>query len=671
MKLRTNVGQIFLLHPKDENFSVLFEESFSKHGETIQLFMVMEISPGITGSPTKLYRKEYEKLSQIIVTTLKKTYVTAPKLDEDIFEKALAAINAALSRVIGKGKINWFGRMHVALAALWNNQLAISATGNALVYLVRKNDWTLLSENLTETAARPVKIFSNFSSGKLASGDRVILSTKQLFNYLSLDRLREFFGEQTLAETCQEAIAAVSEVKDTGFATFIFEVAASLSKPSEIADQPTKIISAEDMPTLPAPATSRQKFALTALIFLGRALWGILKFVWFVLARLIGGLNAALNHLFRKKTKRYLFATIALVILIFLGNLAFQTWKKNLRQNRETTQAVFTQISSKLDEAEAALIYNDLSRATSLVQDAEKLFTEINPQTDTEEKQTLQEKLAMLKNKIDKEIWVNDPAILTTFSTTLTELVHSPNGFLGFNRNSLALFFYDFRSGETKSVLENQNLSSLASVDYAGGSAGYVFFHKDGKLKRLDLFEGQILDFPGDQVILTNPNIKIQTLKIFGEGAGARFYLLDTTQKQIWRSRLTESGPAAAEAWLKSPRDTLDRALDIAVDGNIYVLFSDRLEKYFNGALQQFELSVVNPPLRNAAKVFTRAEYTNIYILDPQNNRVIVFDKQGRLVNQIRSEKFRDLTDMFVDEKNNLLQILAGAELLQVSLNLK
>ena len=106
----------------------------------------------------------------------------------------------------------------------------------------------------------------------------------------------------------------------------------------------------------------------------------------------------------------------------------------------------------------------------------------------------------------------------------------------------------------------------------------------------------------------------------------------------------------------------------MGVDGNIYVLFPDSADRYFNGTKENFSLSLVSPKLENATKMFVSAETTNIYILDPEHNRILVFDKNGKLLNQLISDKFRELSDISVDEAAGIIYAAAGAELLQVKL---
>src|SRR3989344_1000798 len=222
MKLKLNIGQVFLTHPKDQNFASVYEESFSRDGGSVDLFAVIEVASA-SSQTLKANKEDYEKLSRTIVAALKRTYISSPIVNEETFEKALANINSSLSRLGSKEKVTWFGRLNAALGAVIGKQLFLSVVGNGLVYLYRDGEPSLLSEGLTDEKPKPTKLFANYASGGLASGDRVVLSNRELLNFLSQQRLGNFLASETLEDACGEIIASLSDVKDTGFATYIFE----------------------------------------------------------------------------------------------------------------------------------------------------------------------------------------------------------------------------------------------------------------------------------------------------------------------------------------------------------------------------------------------------------------------------------------------------------------
>ncbi len=672
MKIKTKVGQIFLTHPRDENFTSLYEEAFSKHGDTVELFAILDVSD-LSLPQLKAKKKEYEKLIQIVVTAFKKAYIASPNITQETFEQALSSINSTISRILTKNKVSWYGKLNVAIGAIFRGQLAISITGSALVYMLRKGELTVLSEELTESGTAPVKLFSNYSVGKVHKNDRIIFSTKQIFNFLSLDRFREFLAEDTLEDSCKEIIAALQDVKTAGLATFI----------CEITNGEYESKNAELVPETAAPSSQKSKREIESnfvkiLQIAGNLIWSFSKFLLSIIFNFLRGIVGLIMALWRRdksalarrdrKYKKYVFVAIALVLFVLLYNIGNAIWQKSQTTKQEENQSVLGEIEEHLNQAEASLIYNDENRALDLVGQAEKLFQNLSKKQ-AESATSLGERLRTLKSKINKETIIDNPTVLAQFPNIPTELLRSPDGFLGFNRNTQSLAFYDFRTGETKAILQNQNTSNLILGDFLGGSEGYVFLAKNGKFSKLNLAESSLAEYSGESPTI-DPNLaKIQAISILGEGIGARIYLLDKTQNQIWRARGSESGFAnPAEAWLKASGMSFGDALDIAIDSNVYVLFPDHIEKYFNGQRQNFELSLASPELKKAVSIFAKPEANLLYVADPKNQRVLIYNKSGKRERQITSTKFRDLADIYVDEEAGIMYALAGSELLQISL---
>lgn len=656
-KLKTNVGQIFITHGRDENFASLYEEAFSKHGQTFQIFAVLEVENARLDFP-KENKQEYEKLVQNIVGAFKRTYISAPIINDELFEKSLAAINAALSRVASKSKVSWYGKLNAAIGIISGNELSLSTTGSGLVYLARGGEFTLLSEGLAEIPARGTKIFTNFSSGTLRSMDRIIFSTNQLFNYLSFERIKDFLVEEELNEACQEIIKSLTDVRSIGFSTFIVEV----FSPGKIQSIPA------EAGIVNAASGARMQRSGNSGTVARQIIFPALQFVGHLLLALAGLLRDVFLKLFRRRSKKYLFLAIALIALLFTANLVISSMRKSSQEREQQVTSVLSQVRGKLDEAEAAQIYGDDKRVASLIIDAEKLLSSLNSRNSSDERKAAEDRLNTIKGKINKETGVESPTVLTQFPNIPTDLIHSPNGFVGFNRDSGSLAFYDFRLGETKAILQDQNTSDLVLGAYVGAPLGYVFLDSSGVFRALDV-ENQRLTESTSTTTKASLNLTesdIAGVATLGEGVGARMYAADTKQNQVWRMRVSETDISLAEKWLKGTA-SLDGTRSIAVDGSIYVQFPDHVEKYFNGQKQAFELSAVIPAIENLVRIFTKADYQFIYILEPAKNRVLVYNKDGKLDKQITSPKFHDLSDIHVDEKSKIIYILAGNELLQVN----
>ena len=673
MPLKTKVGQIFLTHRKDENYTSLYEETLKKHGKIVELFAVIEIADGAK-TPSAGLAREYRKIEQDIVSAFKKVYVSTDLINEAAFERALATVNLALARLAGKSKVRWFGKTNVLLAAVYDSVLSLSATGNAQAYLNRGGETNQVTENQIEQKLNPVKIFSTFTSGKLAPGDRVILSTNQLFNYLSMQRIEGFLSVDRLKDLCEDIIEALQDIKNIGFATFIFEV---LDSGSARVQEP-----AEDAPVLsatPRPIAFEKIASQKTLYFIFQTLALGLKrlflLIWIIAKKLAGvfyrgGKNFSLSQSLQKpkplrKKAIQLAITGALAVLVIA--VAVAAWNKSATNNRAGIDAQIAAAEERLNEAEARLIFEDGDRAVELVREAEESILALEKKAgDDERLQRLVERLTGIKQKIDKKVAVENPTVLAEFPNIPSELLRSENGMLGFNKNSGSLAFYDFRTGQTQTLLSGQNTGNLILGEYVGGGQDYVFLNRDGQFKKLSVAEDSLANFQ-DESSLDLLERKIRSFAVFGAGNEARIYLLDSNKSEILRLGVQSGGIGPSEQWLADEANLRD-SLDFAVDGNIFVLFSNRLEKYFRGERADFELAEVLPELAEASKIYTSAEAEFIYILDPANERILAFNKSGRLINQYISDKFRDLTDIYPDENLGVAYVLAGAELLQIEL---
>ncbi|TSA44851.1 hypothetical protein D4R52_03565 [bacterium] len=661
MRLKTKIGQIFLTHPKDQNYTSIYTESFTKHGQNVELFVAIEIAHR-QEAIVRARRAEYDKLAQTLVTTFKKTYVGAVDLDQDFFEKSLASINLAISRLAQRGKIGWYGRLNVAMAAVVDNQMFLSATGNALAYLIRNGDFTLLSEGLSDQQTKTTKIFSNYSSGRLTAGDRVILTTNQLFNFLSLERMDEFLKDEPLKSACSDIIAALDEIKDTGFSTFIFEVAGENEPAQRTESVLNSAIFKEREPSDAAAAASGSAKA-------AQIAWHYLKTFLKYAGAGLSALAAYLIDAFRKRSKKPLLAIIGIIVLLLLANLGYSYYKKKAHPAAQTPAGTLDQVESDLTAAEAKLIYKDQNTAATLVSDAEGILAGIAVRKqDQARRDAINKRISDIKGKINNEVTVNNPNVLTQFPNIPTDIIRSPNGVLAFNKNSGSVAFYDFRVGTTKPLLKNQNTGSLLVSAYAGNPNGFVFLDRNGKIQSLDLTAETLKAVTADPIIANFDQARVKDMKILGAGANARAYILETGAGQIWRSKATATGFATAEKWLKADESSLTQSASMAVDGSIYILFSDRADKYFSGQKQAaFSLAKTIPPLSGAQKIYTTDTLQNIYVQDPENSRIIIFDKQGKVVKIVKSNKFRDLADIYVDEKNSIIYAASGNELLQVN----
>lgn len=141
-----------------------------------------------------------------------------------------------------------------------------------------------------------------------------------------------------------------------------------------------------------------------------------------------------------------------------------------------------------------------------------------------------------------------------------------------------------------------------------------------------------------------------------------RMYMLDARTRAVYRYEMTPEGFQLWSPW--SDEDTLDfsQATTFAIDGSIYITFSDHdIVRLVQGKRQPFSIDAIRPPLERVTAIATKEDSPFLYLLDPPQRRVVIIEKKnGGLVAQYTSPLFTDLRGVFPDETAKRVYLLNG-----------
>ncbi len=142
--------------------------------------------------------KEYSQDSAYIVnfltSVLKKEYYINPKRPvTESLDSALHKVNLALSELAKQGNVEWLGKLHASICVLEKNNAHFSVAGNAKIFLHRNQTLSEISEDLASDAIElhPLKTFVNVSSGRMEAGDRLLITSDDIFHILSINELKK------------------------------------------------------------------------------------------------------------------------------------------------------------------------------------------------------------------------------------------------------------------------------------------------------------------------------------------------------------------------------------------------------------------------------------------------------------------------------------------------
>ncbi len=151
---------------------------------------------------------------------------------------------------------------------------------------------------------------------------------------------------------------------------------------------------------------------------------------------------------------------------------------------------------------------------------------------------------------------------------------------------------------------------------------------------------------------------------------GGNLYLLDSQKSRIWKYVATETGFSELREYLNP--DTLpdlSAATSMAIDGSVFLgTTKGKILKFTQGKEDTFVPKGVDPAFGQTIAVYTNDETKNIYILDAQNKRVVILEKDGMYIAQYVWEDPLTVTQIAVSEEQKRIYLLSDGKLYTIGL---
>ncbi len=618
-----------------------------------------------------------ERICEAISASLKRSYRHA--VTEQSFENALAQINEELGKLATIGKTHWIGKLNALIATKRGTALSIATVGKITALLYRDDGFASITE--ATTAPAPLKTFDNFAVGRLRLNDLLIFSTTQLLNHISIDRIRQILEDGTLPEAAGMIIEILRENAgpEVACATILaLQVEPGMGRDEEIDMQPY-IATSEQVAAggtagigggilgmsarakgIPALVIKHaQGFASSVMSKLhNRPRPSIGRFVSSNKAA-VGVVNqqfkrAAQNlhpETFRRfsSTKKFFFISAAILLIAIIVSIGVTI---KYRSNKATTVVVkanIAELQKLADDSNSAFIYKDLDKARTGLSELQDKLKAYNGSSDSAV-ESVRKQAQELDDKLNKRT-----------GSTVTQI-----GTLGHSDNLISLPAY----------LATETNRTIISYNRASGSVQDNTLHSSEPIAKSAFFKGnQALIYNGNELLLWNfqnglmskgfnTNVPsrdhIAGFKIYP--TNSRAYLIDKSTKQIISFALTDKD--ITKPVISVNANELANASDLAIDGGIYVTTNGTILKYLSGAAVPFTPALPSK-LSDSAKIYTQADFKNIYVLDPGNKRIIILDKKGALVSNLNNSQFSTAKDFSIDEKSKTIYLLADGQLLK------
>ena len=671
-----------------------------------------------------------QKIKKAVVETLEKNATFDDAFDEDKFEKLLTRVNEALSRIVSGGEDSWIGNLNAVIGLVDRNQISLAQTGRISGYLFRKGKISTLADSSPSLEApHPLKTFSDITAGQFVVEDKVVIGNTELYNHLSLDRIRrateglsapEFILE--LSKTLKKskifsanvfAIEAVSralveefpltEIPDLiyldqpdesivkhlnkkygrKFRLALGSSGRNLSKAGsylaktskdgykkaqtswqEKYGPKTKNFIKKSAPIL-AKALQTTKNSVAPQI---NKLKQDKKFRQFkikthnythnpdsaigrVFSVIVDFILVLKNWAVRKESRKYLIL-ILIVILISVGY--FKIGSNNAGHNQVKTQQEIALAYDQAQEAYTKAKENlalgktkgstELESALALAQKAKN--SEANKIDATNLARQIQTDIDKL-NKVTRvysdsadSFSITGQNIHAALIGSTIYIINSDGKIYSANsgdKNAKLIASVGKNSGEPTAVVSSTSNNEL--IIYTSEKKAYSFDTKSTTAVEIAITDagGSWENTVGVAIFSTN------------------LYLLDSQSGNILKHSKTNGGYSAGTAYVNAKKDYVKDAVDIAIDGNIYVLEkSGAISKFSKGAKDpSFSLQAlpdVHTKIEQPVKIYTGDDTNYIYILDKRLNQIIKFDKSGQFVKEYALDGL-PIVDFSVNEK--------------------
>lgn len=357
-----------------------------------------------------------------------------------------------------------------------------------------------------------------------------------------------------------------------------------------------------------------------------------------------------------KRNKIILFA-VCVCLVVLIANVSYINLKNKRVAGETALNELKKTVEQKQNQIDANLLYSNENGAKKILDELTGLLEQI-PQDTREGKDYYEEIIGKYNQHLETirhVVKIDNASEIANFSN-LNSKAEASNIILSNNK----IFSGD--SGQ-KTIytlnLEDNSVTAIADlgqpINYLkysfGDNGNNIYYLNDTSIINLDTETNKLssltIDLPGEaQNITATANYN------------NKYYFISKEDSQIYRYTKSGDNFSGKEKWTTG-KEKLSDPVSLSIDGQIYVLESNgRVIKYLKGEKQDFNLEEVSPSFTVAKKIYVSPDLEYIYILEPTNKRLVIFDKTGKFLSQYQFTNLDDLKDFTVDEKTKKIYLL-------------
>ena len=615
-----------------------------------------------------------------------KYYKTASAGPEKSLRESLRVANEHLERIAREGDVSWLGNISFSVISLKNHELNFTKIGDFKTLLIRKGQIIDIDQGLKFDGIEPypLKVFGNIVSGKLAEDDIILILSGNVY--------QSFIKENLLNDIARKSVSdsGLAEIKK--FGNVLNGKKEQLTKLSGIC----LLIVLSQEETVKGKETIAEKKALKIFSFreVFHPLWQTVRKIrvprinfglkmpklkigrWAInlpkpKLRISLGFSETRNKVNslgrRYNLKKNLLPILILTLILTAGFFLFQMREE---RNAATYQIKIDQIREKVELANSYFIlseYNPLAKknANTLYKEA---WDEVSPLLNSSLRlpRSIDSQALELKNAVSEKLYhlnqlveISEPELVFEFKAKdfiPQKLVSFQDRLYLFTAHSENVFEFSPQEAQGRIIETDEKINEATLL-----SDSILFFSQPDRI--MPFKEGGFRETVYLQELF--PEADLAAISSYKSS----LYFLDKENNAIVRyPAVSESNWGSPTAWLSPEIKTATDFKSMAVDGSIWVLTKENsIDRYYSGRLQETITLEIFPELKNFSKIFTTLELPYLYILEPEQKRIVILDKAGQIVRQYQSGKFDNLLSFSLTEDGKTIWLLNGLQVYRIT----
>lgn len=367
---------------------------------------------------------------------------------------------------------------------------------------------------------------------------------------------------------------------------------------------------------------------------LAQAVEAIRQLSWLKIALFVGIIFAVVGGLFAWRTWRIQQEYQAVIVpLEELVQQAQQYPAEQRLQQRDTARSL-------LERLQATRVNNRANRVRlqELIARTETLYTDISGERDV----------------VNLPVFYDFRLVASDFLATRGDRFEDQAVFFDPNGQKIISLNLNNKSNQTVTNESLANSADLAAAD----SLAYVL--RSDSIQRVPLGGASITQL--SEISIPEPAY----LDRFAEN----LYVFSRGNQQLWRLSLDSESDASPSAWVRSaPGIDFSRVSSVSIDGSVWMGSSTGdIFKLTRGEREPFSVQGLLEPFTSTLLVAAVEDGNRLAVVEPAANRLIILGKDGVYQQQVRSEQIGGVTDVFWDDAERAVYLIAGSVVYKVDL---